>query len=113
MTRPAQQLHTRALLHDLARIHDRHPVGHLVDHAEVVRDEQHRGARLGGEFAQQLQDLRANGGVERGRRLVGDQQARPHRHGHGDQHSLLEPARQLVRVGGETAFRIGDADQSE
>ena len=99
VARPAQQLRARALLDDLARVHDGHAVGHLVDHAEVVRDEQHRGAGLGGEVAQQLQDLRADGGVERGGRLIGDQQARAHRHGHGDHDALLEPAGELVRIG--------------
>ncbi len=71
MPRPAQQLLARALLDDLARVHDGDAVGHLVHHAEVVGDEQHRGAGGGGEVADQLQDLRADGGVERGGGLVG------------------------------------------
>ena len=37
--------------------------------------------------------------VERGRRLVGDQQLGVARQRHGDQHALALPARQLVRVG--------------
>ena len=76
MARRAQQLDPRALLDDAARVHDGDPVGHLVDDAEVVGDEQHGRAGLGGEVAQQLQDLRADGGIERRGRLVGDQQAR-------------------------------------
>jgi hypothetical protein len=111
MARPAQQLEARALLDDLARIHDGHAVRHLVDHAEVVGDEQHRRARLGGQIAQQLQDLRADGGVERRGRLVGDQELRPHRHGHGDHHALLESAGELVRIGGEATLRVGNADE--
>ena len=103
VARCAQQLDARALLDDLAGVHDRDAVGHLVDHAEVVRDEQHRRAGLGAEVAQQLQDLRADGGIERGGRLVGDQQARAHGHGHGDHDALLEPAGELVRIGVEAA----------
>ena len=43
------------------------------------RDEQDRRARSSREVAQQLQDLRLDRHVERGGRLVGDQELRPHR----------------------------------
>ena len=48
----------------------------LGHHAEVVGDEQHRDAELLPQAGQQLEDLRLDGDVERGGRLVRDQQAR-------------------------------------
>jgi hypothetical protein len=44
------------------------------------------------------QDLRLDGHVERGGRLVGDQQRRVAGQRHGDHHALAHAARQLVRV---------------
>ena len=66
----------RALLDDLALLHDADPVGELAHDAEIVGDEQHRHAEPRLRFLQQLQDLRLHGHVERGGRLVGDQQVR-------------------------------------
>ena len=113
MPRPAQQLLARALLDDLARIHDGDPVGDHVHHAEVVGDEEHRRAGGGGQVADQLQDLGADGGVERGGGLVADEQPRAHGHRHGDHHPLLEAAGELVRIGIDALRRVGDADHAE
>ena len=46
----------------------------------------------------QLQDLGLDGHVERGRRLVGDQQVGVARERHRDHHALAHAARELVRV---------------
>ena len=48
--------------------------------------------------AEQLQDLRLDHHVERGRGLVGDDQRRAARERHGDHHALLLTAGKLVRV---------------
>ena len=66
----------RALLDDLAALHDADSVGELAHDAEIVGDEQHRHAEPRLRVLQQLQDLRLHGDVERGGRLVGDQQVR-------------------------------------
>ena len=50
------------------------PVDELRDHAQVVRDEDHRHAELVLQLAEQVEDLRLDGDVQRRRRLVGDQQ---------------------------------------
>ena len=50
---------------------------------------------------EQRQDLRLDGDVERGGRLVGDQQVRLVGERHGDHHALALAARQLVRIGVE------------
>ena len=51
-------------------------VGHLRDHAQVVGDQHDRHAVFPLQLAHQVEDLRLGGHVERGGRLVGDQQAR-------------------------------------
>ena len=42
--RPGEQVRGRRLLHDLSRVHHRHPVGAARHDAEIVGDEQHRHA---------------------------------------------------------------------
>src|SRR5262249_20002758 len=39
MTWLAQDLRRRSFLNDAAEIHDQHPVAHMLDHGEVMRDE--------------------------------------------------------------------------
>ena len=48
--------------------------------------------------AHQLEDLRLDGDVERGGRLVGDQQPRVAGERHRDHHALAHAARELVRI---------------
>ena len=67
-----------AVFHDFAG-YDSHAIGCLGHHTEVVSDEQEREAEALAEVAQELQDLRLDGRVERGGRLVGDEQRRPAR----------------------------------
>ena len=89
--------------------HHHHAVGDLADDAEVVADEQHAHAVLGLQPREQLHDLALDGDVERGGRLVGDQQLRLAGQRHGDHHALLLAARELVRIGapGAAAARAG------
>ena len=64
-------------------------------------------------FLHQFEDLRLDRHVERGRRLVGDDQLRVAGDRDRDHDPLAHPARQLVRVLLEPAHRIGDADQPQ
>ena len=57
------------------------------------------------QIAQQRQDLRLDGDVERGRRLVGDQQVGLVGERHGDHHALALAAGELVRIGAEALAR--------
>ena len=50
------------------------------------------------QLAHQIEDLRLDRDVERGRRLVGDQQLRVAGERHRDHHALAHAARELVRV---------------
>ena len=74
MPRRAEELARRALLDDPPEIHDRRPVGESADDAEVVADEEVRRAGRGRllELGEQVQDLGADGDVERRDRLVED-----------------------------------------
>ena len=78
--------------------HDHDAVGDLGDHAHVVGDEEHRHALLVLQRLDQLQDLRLDGDVERGGRLVGDQQLRPAGQRHRDHHALAHAAGEAVRI---------------
>ena len=64
---------------------------------EVVRDEQHRQAEPVLQVEQQVDDLRLHRHVERGHRLVGDDQARVERQRAGDADALALAAAERVR----------------
>ena len=102
-----------ALLDDLAVLHHADPVGDLAHDAEVVGDEQKRHAEPLLQILQQRDDLRLHGDVERGGRLVGDQEIGLVGERHGDHHALALAAGKLMRITVEPAFRIADADLSE
>ena len=76
MQRRVEHRVDRPLLDDAAGIHHGDAVGEAGDHREVVGDPDQRGAGLGGEVLHLGEDLRLDGDVERGGRLVGDQQRR-------------------------------------
>ena len=83
-----------------------HEAAHEV---QVVRDEQDRHAVLALQVVEQREDLRLDRHVERGRRLVGDQQLRAARERHRDHRALALAARQLVRIRVDASLRIGNA----
>jgi len=63
----------RPALDDLAGVHHGDAVAHAGDDAEVVRDEDDAHPALGLDVPEQVEDLRLDGDVQRGRRLVGEQ----------------------------------------
>ena len=71
-------------------------------------DQDQRQARLALQVAQQVEDLRLHGHVERGGRFVGDQQLRARRQRHRDHDALAHAAREFVRIGVEPAARRRD-----
>ena len=113
MPRRCEQLIDGRMLRDPARVHHEHVVAELGDDAQVVRDEQHRHAVLVLQPAQELEDLRLHGDVERRRRLVGDQELRAARDRHRDHDALPHAARELVRILVEPLRRRGNADLLE
>ncbi|MEZ5865038.1 MAG: hypothetical protein R3D25_13590 [Geminicoccaceae bacterium] len=74
-------------------------------------DEDHRHLLFGLQPDEELEDLRLDGHVEGGGRLVGDEQLhRTADERHGDHHPLPDAARELVRVLGEALPGELDAD---
>ena len=76
MLRCCKQLRHRRELDHAAEIHHGDIIGHLRDHAHVMGDQHQRHAFCPLQPAQQRQDLRLRRDVERGGRLVRDQDLR-------------------------------------
>ena len=81
--------------------------------AEVVGDEDDRGAELAGQLGHLVEDEALDRDVERGRRLVGEHQLGTAGEGHGDEHPLAHPAGELVRVLVDAGGGVGDAGPLE
>ena len=99
-------------LAELPEVHHPDPVADLLDEGEVVRDEQVGEAELAAELLEQVEHLRLDQHVERGDRLVADQQVGLERDGARDRDPLRLPARQLPRVPLGVPGRV-EADQVE
>ena len=91
-----------------AEVHDGDPVGDVVDDAEVVRDEDVRQVELVLQVVEQVDHLRLDRDVERGDRLVGDDQLRVQRERARDADPLPLSARELVRVAVDVIGREPD-----
>ena len=102
-----------ARLDERARIHDVHPLAHAGDDTQVVRDHDQGGVAVGDEVAQQVEDLCLDRDVERGCRLVGDQQLRLAGKSHRDHRALPHPTRELMGVVAQPGLRARDADLVE
>ena len=111
MVRRLEDAGRGARFHDLAVLHDAHPVGDLAHDGQVVGDEQHRHVEAPLQALEQLQDLRLDGHVERRGGFVGDQQGGLVGQRHGDHDALALAARQLVGKGRQAALGFGQTDQ--
>ncbi len=85
-------------LHDPADVHHRDAVADVLDHRQVVRDEEVGEPQLVLQLEQQVEDLRLHRDVERRHRLVGDDQPRIERQRAGDADALPLAAGERVRV---------------
>ena len=81
------------------------------DDAQVVRDQQQ--CRVVPYFFEQLQDLCLDRDIERGRRLVGNQQLGLRDQRRGQHHALAHATRQFVRISAELPLGISQADLCE
>ena len=113
MKRPRQDFLDRPVLDHLPRIHRQHARAAFRDEPEIVGDEQDRRAGAAAKFEQQIHDLRLNGHVERGRRLVGDQQTRLAHQRHRDHHALAHAAGQAHRIHVGAIARPRNADRRQ
>ena len=71
---------------------------HVLDHSQVVRDEEHRHAALRLQIFQQLQHLSLQSHVQGRRGLICDQQVGLAHQGHGNHDALQLSTRQLKRI---------------
>ena len=111
--RAGEHLGRRPGIDDLALEHHGDTVGHLADDAEVMGDEEHGHAEPALQLLEEREDLRLDGDVESGGRLVGDEEVGLVGEGHGDHDALALPARELVRIGAEPLLGLADADLPE
>ncbi len=87
-----------AELDDAAEIHDGDAVAHMAHHAQIVADEQAGEIELAAQLQEQIEDLRLDGDIEGGHRLVADQQIGLHGQRAGDGDALALAARELMRI---------------
>ncbi len=91
-----------------ALVHHQHPVGDIRHHAHIVSDKNHSHLHLVLQHFDQLQNLRLNGDIQRGGRLIGNQYRRTTGERHGDHHPLAHPARELMRVASQNGVGLRD-----
>ena len=113
VTRVLEEISYRRLFDDLAGIHDGDTVGDACDHSKVVADEQDARVDTVLQLDYQVQDGGLCGHVQAGRRLVHYQQVRVAGKRHGDNHSLLLTAAELVRVAPADSVGVGKSDTLE
>ena len=113
MGRCREYLLGRSAFDDPGGVHHIDAIGVARDDPQIVGNDDHRDAEAARQILHQFQDLRLDGHVERGGRLVGDQQLRIAGEADGDHHPLTHAAGQLVRELLQPALRIGYADQRQ
>ena len=100
MLRVGVKLPAGRLLDDPAQVHHRHLIGEVLDHRQVVRDEQVRDVQLVLQVVEQIEDLRLNRNVQRADRLVADDEIGRKGDGAGDADALPLAAGEFVRISG-------------
>ncbi len=111
MARIGKELVLGADLHHLAEIHHRDPVGHVLHHRQIVRDEQVGKPEPRLQILEQIDHLRLDGNIQRRYRLVADDQIGLHRERAGDADALALAAREFVRIAPRVIGREPDQPQ--
>src|SRR4029077_6587918 len=86
--------------------HDDDAIADFADDGEIMRNEDEGQLATGAQGADELEHLKLHGGIECGRRLVRDDEARPPNEGGCDHCTLLHPPAQLVRVAPGNTLRL-------
>ena len=98
MGRRGEEAVDRRGLDVLPGIHDVDGVADFIGRAQVVRGQQHGDVAFGRQAADQAENLRLNGDVERRGGFVGDHQVRTGQQRHRDHQPLALAAGELVRI---------------
>ena len=109
VARAAEQRIGFRLFDDAAEIHHRDLRRDVLDHRQIVADEQVGQAKFPAQFGQQVQNLRLHRYIQRAGRFVADHDARTQHQGAGDRHALALPAGQLRRLAPRHFRRQADA----
>src|SRR5690606_14327516 len=96
----SEELFRRALVNDLAGVHDCDVVTDLGDNAKVMSDEQHAHSQLSSQVGKKTKNLRLDCDIQCTGRLISDQKPRLTGQSHGDHCSLSHATRELVWIGG-------------
>src|SRR3954463_223015 len=94
----AHQLLRIADLHCLAQIHHHHALADVLNHREVVRDEEISNATLLLQIHEQVDDLRLHGNIQRAHRFIADDQLGLDRQSAGDPNPLTLASAEFVRI---------------
>ena len=113
VARPREEVLATRHLDQFAGIHDADAMRHPGDDAEVVGDQQHGHAALALELREQVENLRLDGDVKGGGRLVGNQQVGLAGQRDGDHHALLHAAGKLERILAQPPLGVGDANLAQ
>src|SRR5260370_11251679 len=97
---------SRAKFDDLAAVKDQHTIGKAGEQSWVVRDENHRETQFFPERSKHSKNFHFRRGVERGRRLIGNDHGGTADDRLRDQHALPLSSTKLVRIGARNAVRL-------
>ena len=82
-------------------------------HAEVVGDENDRHVAFGALLSDELEDLCLHGDIERGRRLIGEEESRSAGERDRDHDSLAHSTGKFVRILINTPIRLGNSNVAQ
>ncbi len=108
---PVIDVSALAQLDDPSCIHHHDVVTVLGHHAEIMGDQDDGRFELVLQPVDEVQDLGLNGHVQGSRGLVGNQEVRVQRKGHGDHGPLAHSAAELMRILPGPLLRPGDPNQ--
>ena len=111
MLRPREQRALVGVFDDAAEIHHGDAVADVLDHRQIVRDEKISEPQFALQIHHQIEHLRLDRDVERGHRLVADDQLRLQRERARDTDALALAAGELVRI--IVHLRLAQADPLE
>lgn len=98
VARMAEELGGRGVFHDPAEVHDGDPFAEVLDNGEIVGNQQVGKAQLALQLLEESKDLGLDGDIERGDRLVENEQPRFEGEGPGNPDALPLSTRELVGI---------------
>ncbi|EJW99911.1 hypothetical protein EVA_11983 [gut metagenome] len=96
----------RSLFYHLTAVHNSNIIGHLIDNSEVMGNEDDGCALFTLQVIHQAQNLRLNGNIQSGGRLVGNQDLGAACQCHGDHDALTHAAGQLMGILFHNSFGV-------